>query len=123
MKHWFGPSLGGEFCTLFDFTGELLLAIEEKGLSKKEVDQLLGPHPALKTFLHNCSETDLKVHDLLWLIGALGLKLSLVVHENDTGPVHPQIFKNCWEKLGEPLDNWELQTETSLEFPKKDPNS
>src|SRR5258708_2354672 len=45
---------------------------------------------------------------------ALGLKVSIVAYDdgdpgNNNGPISSEIFSNCWEWLGRPVDFFELE--------------
>jgi len=74
---------------------------KDLGISKGRVSQVLN-HPGNMT-----------LRNIVRYAKALGMKVSLVAYDdddpkNENGPINPEIFRVCWEKLGKPRDMWTL---------------
>src|SRR5207249_4041234 len=73
---------------------------EKLGISKSAVSQMLN------------NPGNLGLETMVKYARAIGMKIAVVLYDkknNKERPVHPDIFRICWEKLGEPRDFWALQ--------------
>jgi len=61
---------------------------------------------------------------MIRLARTVGLKLCVVAYDDsdpEKGPVNPEIFRMCWEKLNRPTAHWQLEDNDGVRsFPVRD---
>jgi len=111
FKHWTSESVEAfKYAVASDFIGQLQTRIDENEVRQKDIARALGISEARVSQLFNRPD-NLTLRTLVKLVRVLGLKLSIVAYEDarEAGPVHPDIFRQCWEAMGAPKDMFELQ--------------
>jgi transcriptional regulator with XRE-family HTH domain len=91
----------------FDFVAHLSNIMESEGIGRAELAQKLGVSKGrVSQILNNPGNLTLKL--VVEYARAIGYKVAIVTYDDggndNNGPVNPQIFTSCWEKLGRPTD-------------------
>jgi transcriptional regulator with XRE-family HTH domain len=109
-SHWTEESTGNFlFRVGADFVSQLLDKVEsQKDLAKKR-NVSKG---AVSQMLNNPG--NLKLKTMIEYARALGMKIGVLLYDdddkhNENGPIHPDIFRICWERNGKPKDFWSLK--------------
>lgn len=112
-SHWTGRSVEDfQFAIALDFVNQLetqMSSIEMKQADlAKELDVTEG---RVSQIMNNPGNLTLNM--MVKCVKAVGMKVSIVAYDDDDernrrGPIHPQIFRSCWENAGKPRDVWSL---------------
>ena len=95
------------FQIAFDFVAHLRDIMESEGVGRAELAERIGVSKGrVSQILNNPGNLTLKL--VADYARAIGYKAAIVTYNdrgtNNDGPVNPQIFTACWEKLGRPTD-------------------
>jgi transcriptional regulator with XRE-family HTH domain len=106
-KHWTETDLKDfAFAVSMDFVSNLETAMNEQGVSQRELAQRLGiSEGRVSQVINNPGNLTLK-SAIEWG-HAVGRKVALLSYEapsHYTGPVVPENFVACWSALGKPTD-------------------
>ncbi len=111
-KHWTSRQEEFQFAVAFDFVADMVAAMEEKGTSQKELASRMGVSESRVSQLLN-DPGNLTLATMVGMARALDHKISIVAyddgdHQNLRGPVIPGLIRECWEVMGKPADQWQL---------------
>jgi len=108
FKHWTAESPEAlKYAIASDFICQLQNKMDADGTSQKDVAKKIGKSEGYISQVIN-RPGNLTLKTMVDLARAVGLKVSIVAYEDETGdktgPVISQIFETCWEKAGKPRD-------------------
>lgn len=95
-----------------DFVGQVEVKLERANIPQRELAKKLKVSPGrVSQLLNNPGNLELKT--IVDCALALGLKASIVLYDDDDhkkeyGPLHPDVFRTCWEMSGKPKDAWSI---------------
>lgn len=95
-----------------DFVAQLELKLEAEGLPQKELAARLSVSKGrISQILKNPGNLELQT--IVNCALSLGMKATIVLYDDgdkkrEYGPIHPEMFKICWERAGRPRDFWEF---------------
>lgn len=103
---------------IFDFISQVGQRLEHSDMSQGQLAEKLGVSDSDVSQVLNLTRTNLNLKTMVRYARALGMKLAVVAYDdddpnNDKGPVGPEIFSSCWEKIGRPRDIWAVRDATS----------
>lgn len=113
QKHWTENSiLDYQSRITFDFIAQLERKMESLPMSQADLARALGIGESAVSQVLN-TNTGLNLKTIIKYSRKLGLKVAIVAYddgdpENIGGPVNSEIFASCWERLGKPLDFFDL---------------
>lgn len=96
---------------LFRIGADFISQVEAKlgpDVEQKQLAEWLNiSESAVSQMLNNPG--NLKIKTMISYARALHMKLSVLLYddgdgENENGPIHPDIFRICWERCGKPAD-------------------
>lgn len=99
-----------------DFVVQLEKRMELGRISQKTLASRLHVSEGRVSQVLN-NPTSLTLKSIIDYARALGMKVAVVAYDdndptNTNGPITPEIFQACWEKLGSPRDFFELEDST-----------
>ena len=112
-KHWTAQSTRAFVHRIsFDFVTQLEKRLEETKTTKKQFAKALKVTPSRVSQVFN-DPGNLGLESAVQYALAAGLKVSLIAYDdgdpsNNSGPVNPEIFEQCWKLQGAPTDFFEL---------------
>ncbi len=113
-RHWTEESVDNFASRLsFDFITQLAKKMESLPLSQAEFAEILGvTEGRVSQILNNPGNPGLR--KMVEYARALKLKVAVVAYddndpENERGPINPEVFLSCWEKLERPQDFFDLE--------------
>jgi len=99
------------FRIAFDFVSQIQNWMQEDGTSRADLAKKLGVSKGrVSQFLNDPG--NLKLRTAVEFSRALNRKIALVAYDdhdphNQNGPINGQVFTNCWESSGRPVDMFE----------------
>lgn len=96
-----------------DFVDQLNLPLDDNGWSQAEFASKVGVSKSRMSQIFN-NPDNLTLKTMVKCARAANMRLSIVVYEKSDelhyqGPINGDIFRQCWERLGKPQDQFELQ--------------
>jgi transcriptional regulator with XRE-family HTH domain len=116
-QHWTQSSLGDfAYWVSTDFTAQIEVRLEEKGISKNSLAERVGVSPSRVSQVLN-DPGNLTVGNVVKYTRALNMKVALVTYDdsdpdNNKGPINAEVFTKCWERMGRPQDFFDLESIT-----------
>jgi transcriptional regulator with XRE-family HTH domain len=112
-RHWTESSLSDFIYRIgSDFISQIEMKLEEGSLTQKSLAiQLKVSEGSVSQVLK--SPGNLQLDTMVKYARACGMKMSVLLYddgdkENKRGPIHPDIFRMCWEFSGRPSDFFAL---------------
>ena len=124
MPHWTSENLEDfVFSVLVDFTENIWRAAEQAGIGTDDaashtfqvdytaLGKLVGESSRRVRYFFRTECKDLSVKRACAWAKALKRDIALVLydHDDETGPVMPEIFTACWILCGRPRTMWDLE--------------
>jgi predicted XRE-type DNA-binding protein len=96
-----------------DFVRFIEKEIERSGIKQSELAEILRVSEGRVSQVLN-NPGNMTVKKIVEYSRAFGKKVAIVGYddgdaENKNGPIPPEMFSECWERLGKPSDHFELQ--------------
>ncbi len=117
-RHWTEKSIKDfAYRIAFDFVSQLEKRMDARSTSQKELAKILGVSPGRVSQVLN-NPGNLTLQGVVQYARALGMKASIVAYddldsENRRGPITAEIFEECWNVLGRPVDFFALRENSS----------
>jgi transcriptional regulator with XRE-family HTH domain len=108
-----------------DFVDQLVDRMRKLKLRQSDLCERMGvSQPRMSGLLNNSSNMQLQT--MVKAARALGAKITVVLYddgdaENCTGPIHSDVFRIAWEKMGRPPDFLSLVKESGPLTDSKEP--
>jgi Helix-turn-helix len=116
-KHWTDTSLKDfSYWILSDFTSQIETRMEEKEISNSAFAATIHVSPSRVSQVLN-DPGNLTIGNVVKYARGLQMKVSLIMYDdhdpdNKKGPIHAEVFKQCWERMGCPQEVSDLQNIT-----------
>ncbi|MBN1424114.1 helix-turn-helix transcriptional regulator [Candidatus Fermentibacteria bacterium] len=113
-RHWTAENAASfRFAVADNFVTQVQMRLDELGLQQSHLAERLGIHESRVSQVLN-NPGNLTLGTMVRLVRALEMKLAAVAYDdgdagNERGPIHPEVFRLCWEALGKPADRWEFE--------------
>ncbi len=96
----------------YDFVAQIQLPLDEKGMNRADLANELKVTPGRVSQVMN-NPGNMSLQTMIHWADAVGSKIALVVYKDaaergENAPVHGNVFRRCWEKLGQPRDLFEI---------------
>ena len=117
-QHW-TQNLGDfSYWVLSDFTAQIEVRMEDKGVSHSTLAEMVNVSPSRVSQVLN-DPGNLTVGNVVKYTRALGMKVALVAYDdsdpdNNKGPINADVFTECWKRMGRPQDFFDLGDMTQL---------
>lgn len=116
-KHWTDASLKDfSYWILSDFTSQIETRLDETGISNSVFANMIHVSPSRVSQVLN-DPGNLTIGNVVKYARGLGMKVALVVYsdadpDNTKGPIHADVFTQCWKRMGCPQEVFDLQSIT-----------
>jgi transcriptional regulator with XRE-family HTH domain len=116
-QHWTQSTLGDfAYWVSSDFTAQIEARLEAKEVSKDTLAGRLDVSPSRVSQVLN-DPGNLTLGNVVKYARAVGMKVALVAYDdadpdNVKGPIHAEVFTQCWERMGRPQDFFDLDSMT-----------
>lgn len=118
IMHWTAKSAADfVFSVGADFVAQVEVKMETENMPQKDLAMRLQVSEGRVSQILN-DPGNLELETIVNCALSLGMKASIVLYDDgdrkkEYGPIHPQIFRICWEKAGKPKDFWQAKSEWS----------
>lgn len=115
--HWTDQSLRDfSYWILSDFTAQVETSLEQSGMSNNAFAEVIHVSPGRVSQVLN-DPGNLTIGNVVKYARGLGKKVALVMYddvdpENTKGPIHAEVFTECWQRMGCPQEMYDLNTMT-----------
>jgi predicted XRE-type DNA-binding protein len=116
-KHWTDQTLSDfSYWILSDFTSQIETKLEEDEISNSQFASMIHVTPSRVSQVLN-DPGNLTVGNVVKYARGLQQKVALIVYDdsdpdNTKGPIHAEVFKQCWERMGRPQEVSDIQSMT-----------
>jgi transcriptional regulator with XRE-family HTH domain len=112
-QHWTAGTIQSYLSRLtFDFLGQVEQRLDSIPMSQRQLAKKLGvTEGAVSQTLNNTGGINLR--QIVKYAQAVGMKVAIIAYDdndpdNKRGPINSEIFGLCWEKMGKPIDMFDL---------------
>lgn len=113
-RHWTAENAASfRFAVADNFITQVQMRLEDLDLRQSELADRMGIQESRVSQVLN-NPGNLTLATMVRMARALEMKLALVAYDDGDaqdakGPIHPEVFRLCWEALGKPADRWEYE--------------
>jgi transcriptional regulator with XRE-family HTH domain len=103
-----------------NFIAQIEAKIEVEDISQSEIASKMGKTDGrVSQVLNNPGNLSIRV--MVELARAMGMKVSIVAYDdhdptNENGPIDPDVFVKCWEKVGHPANLFEVEDASAYDI-------
>jgi transcriptional regulator with XRE-family HTH domain len=103
-----------------NFIAQIETKIEADDISQNEIASKMGKTDGRVSQVLN-SPGNLSIRVMVELARAIGMKVSIVAYDdddptNENGPIDPDVFVKCWEKVGRPANLFEAEEASACDI-------
>jgi transcriptional regulator with XRE-family HTH domain len=103
-----------------NFIAQIESKIEAEDISQNDIASKMGKTSGrVSQVLNNPGNLSIRV--MVELARAMGMKVSIVAYDdhdptNENGPIDPDVFVKCWEKVGRPANLFKVEDESACDI-------
>lgn len=118
--HWTARSIEDyRYSVISSFLMQIERELQDENISRKDYAKRLKLTQGRVSQILNGQTDNFSIEKVIEYAKALGMDVSVVAYKtgspNNRGPIHPEVFSICWERLGRPLDHFDLNEPESIE--------
>ncbi len=113
-RHWTAGSLDDfQYSVASDLVHQIDQRLDRLMLSRADFAELIGKTEGRVSQIFN-NPGNLTLRSMIGYARAVGMKSAVMAYddgdaENLKGPIHPDVFVTCWERMGKPIDMWAFE--------------